>query len=35
MHRTKKIGVFISHIYGNYQSRLCSGIIELQNTATW
>ncbi len=28
MHRTKKIGVFISHIYGNYQSRLCSGIIE-------
>lgn len=28
MHRTKKIGVFISHIYGNYQSRLCLGIIE-------
>lgn len=28
MHRAKKIGVFISHIYGNYQSRLCSGIIE-------
>lgn len=28
MYRTKKIGVFISHIYGDYQSRLCSGIIE-------
>lgn len=28
MHRTKKIGVFISHIYGDYQSRLCFGIIE-------
>lgn len=28
MHRTKKIGVFISHIYGDYQSRLCSGIME-------
>ncbi len=28
MYRTKKIGVFISHIYGDYQSRLCSGIIQ-------
>lgn len=28
MYRTKKIGVFISHIYGDYQSRLCSGIIK-------
>lgn len=28
MRRTKKIGVFISHIYGDYQSRLCSGIME-------
>ncbi len=28
MYRTKKIGVFISHIYGNYQSRLCQGIIK-------
>lgn len=28
MYHTKKIGVFISHIYGDYQSRLCSGITK-------
>ncbi len=28
MYRIKKIGVFISHIYGNYQSLLCTGIVK-------
>ncbi len=28
MYRHKKIGVFISHIYGDYQSRLLSGIVN-------
>lgn len=28
MYHMKKIGVFISHIYGDYQNRLCSGIVK-------
>ncbi len=28
MRRSKKIGVFVSHIYGDYQHKLCTGIIE-------
>jgi diguanylate cyclase (GGDEF)-like protein len=28
MYHSKKIGVFVSHIYGNYQSQLCQGIID-------
>lgn len=28
MYHTKKIGVFISHIFGNYQQKLCQGIID-------
>lgn len=28
MYHMKKIGVFISHIYGDYQNRLCSGIVR-------
>ena len=28
MYQMKKIGVFISHIYGDYQNRLCSGIVK-------
>lgn len=28
MYHRKKIAVFISHIYGDYQSRLCSGIVK-------
>lgn len=31
MHHTKKIGVFISHIYGDYQRGLCAGIIRKAN----
>ena len=26
--RTQKIGVFISHIFGDYQTKLCQGIID-------
>lgn len=28
MYHKKKIGVFISHIYGDYQTRLCTGIVR-------
>ncbi len=28
MYHSKKIGVFVSHIYGRYQSELCQGIID-------
>lgn len=28
MYHTKKIGVFISHIMGNYQTNVCQGIID-------
>ncbi|MGN0156000.1 MAG: substrate-binding domain-containing protein [Lachnospiraceae bacterium] len=28
MYHTKKIGVFISHIFGNYQYHLCQGIAD-------
>lgn len=28
MYHTKKIGVFISHIYGEFQNRLCRGILR-------
>lgn len=28
MYHTKKIGVFLSHIFGDYQHRLCQGIFD-------
>ncbi len=28
MYRRKRLGVFVSHIYGDYQRRLCAGIIR-------
>jgi len=28
MYHSKKIGIFISHIFGSFQSRLCQGIID-------
>lgn len=28
MYRRKRLGVFVSHIYGDYQRRLCAGIIQ-------
>ncbi|MBD5488743.1 MAG: diguanylate cyclase [Lachnospiraceae bacterium] len=28
MYHTKKIGVFVSHIVGEYQRRICQGIID-------
>ena len=28
MYHSKKIGVFISHIFGNYQHLVCQGIIH-------
>lgn len=28
MYHTKKIGIFISHIFGSFQSQLCQGIID-------
>lgn len=28
MYHTKKIGVFISHIFGDYQQKLCQGIFD-------
>lgn len=28
MHHTKKIGIFVSHIFGEYQRSLCQGITE-------
>lgn len=28
MNQSKKIGVFVSHIYGEYQNKLCTGIIR-------
>ncbi len=32
MYHSKKIGVFVSHIYGRYQSELCQGIIDKAST---
>ncbi len=31
MNQTQKIAVFISHIYGNFQSKLCQGILDKAN----
>ncbi len=31
MNQSHKIAVFISHIYGNFQSKLCQGIIDKAN----
>ena len=28
MYHTKKIGVFVSHIVGEYQRSICQGIID-------
>lgn len=28
MYRSKKIGVFISHIFGAYQQGVCQGIVD-------
>lgn len=28
MYHSKKIGIFISHIFGSFQSSLCQGIID-------
>lgn len=28
MYHTKRIGIFISHIFGNFQNQLCQGIID-------